>query len=167
MANITEKNVMLGGKIGFDNLNQLKNAVTKAKLEIIGDNFQESSRIYIMTYAGDEAVQQKRRKAVADWFINPEQSAETGDVSGMLSGSVASQTKNISDFKIDSKFIVSKHIRLCLSSESDFNDEELVLVKDYNMVAAQETLQIDNTLENVVEIRLRRPPPGGWPVESD
>lgn len=160
-TNLTEKVIMLNGKNGYNNLQQLINAAIKAKMEVIEDNIQESPRIYIMTYAGDETIQEERRKAVVNWFINPEQPASIGNNIGISSTNIPKKT-NINNYKIDTKFIVNKHLRLCLSSESDFNEEEITLIKDYNMVAAQETLQIDNTLKNVVEIRLRRPPSNGW-----
>jgi len=157
------KKAMLNGKYGKDNFRSLVNSVVKAKREIEEDDAEESARIYVMTYAGDEDTQNTKREVISKWFQNPERPTTSGNKIGMPSVTTSQKnTKKLSDYKIDSKFIKHEHLRLCLPDGEKFTETENTLIKQLKMTASQEAIAFDETLENVVEIRLRRAPPGGW-----
>jgi hypothetical protein len=124
-----------------------------------------------MTYSGDETLQEERRDAVVEWFQDPTKPSEPrggigmnglDGVSDLTSSSIGGKEFDVKRYKVSKKLVESNHIRQCLPTGEKFTTTENELISRYNMVASQEALTIDGTLENVVEIRLRRAPPGGW-----
>ena len=164
------KESMLSGKFAVSNYKKLVNASIAAQREVDETDPENSSKLFIMTYSGDKELQFDRRAAAAEWFQNPEKPTEAKNgvgINSFTSSDTAEINKDPKKLKVESKFVeyLDNHIRLCLPEGAKFSKTENELITKYNMIASQEALTIDGTLENVVEIRLRRAPPGGWKKE--
>jgi hypothetical protein len=162
------KKMMLSGKYGVKNFNKLKGAAIIAKREVDEESEADSSRIYIITYAGDDDLQNQRREVVARWFENPERPSVSGSNVGLPDLNVQSaKEEDVSSSRIPAALIKHEHIRLCLPKGESFSATENELLVKNGTMASQETLTLDPTLKNVVEIRLRKPPAGGWKKDNN
>ena len=165
------QNNMLGGKFGMKNYNELVKSAIAAKIDINVDNPNSSSKVFIMSYSGDEGTQQTRRDMAKQWFMHPEQPEEVkngigmngaGGTSSPTNTSPQDNTQNTSDYVVSQNVIEDNHLKLCLPSGGKLTSTEEELIKKHRIVASQESISLDPSLENIIEIRLVQPPDGGW-----
>jgi len=62
---------LFGGSHGVRNFEQLKNAAVSAKSDIDPSDAQNSSRVYVIYFAGDSSTQSTRASNITDWFNSP------------------------------------------------------------------------------------------------
>lgn len=152
---------LFGGKHAKRNYEQLVNALTIANTEIDKKNVEISARVYCSTFFGEKNIQEQRCNKVSRWLNNPEKpgSPKGGigkdGVGGLVSKTI-SKSNDINKFNI-----ILPLIKIQVINQKDPTDEDLVLIEQ-GIVASQETYALDPSASGVVEIRLRRPPVGGW-----
>jgi hypothetical protein len=152
---------IFAGKFAKRNYEQLVNALTLTQTEINRLDYKNSPRIYCLSFFGDSG---SKLTAVKNWLSNPvnPDAAHNGLGVNGLGGSLTNVSSNktngnISNFRIDPKLIKTQAIRQDNPTEAD-----LALLSE-GYVASQENFALDPKSQgNVVEIRLRQPPIGGW-----
>ena len=163
---------MLGGNFGATNFKKLINSVVVANGYLNPNDVLNSPKIFIISYAGDETIQEYRRQAVERWLSQPESpiSAANGEgIGGLGSDFMPSMSSSgvgqddLSGYVVDTNLIKSGHIHLCLPDGEQFTDVERDLLEKYYAAPSREARLIDSSLKNVIEIKLIQPPAGGWP----
>lgn len=164
---------LFGGSDGARNFAQLKNAAASAKADTDPSDPQNSSRLYVLYFAGDSSTQKTRAENIKNWFNSPTRPGASGggigkDGFGNATAPIASQASDdpndVSKFQISSQIVKVQSLRQCLNLE-DLSKAERDLISK-GVVAGPESHLLDSTLQNVIEIRLRQPPVGGWPRET-
>ena len=164
---------LLGGKHAKRNYQQLANSSLVAQTELNKKDPDNSYRIYCMTFFGDDAEQNSRATLVKKWFLNPEKPGAARDGIGKDGlGSNISPTATepgsgheLSKMAIDDKLIKVQRVRQALPDGEKLNVAEKQLLAE-GITASQESIALDPTLGNAVEIRLRQPPVRGWLSEE-
>lgn len=159
---------LFGGPQGERNLRELKRAASTALTDINLNDPTISSRIYVISYGGLEEVQDARARNVETWFHCPFSPTEPqngigpnglGNTENLLNTSPQSDM-NIGNYQIGADYTRRTHIKQTQEYETLSASEKELLRS--GLVASQKTMGIDPTLKNVIEIRLRQPPSGGW-----
>lgn len=160
---------LFGGANGVRNFNQLKNAATVALGVVDTKDPQNSHRVYILYFAGDSSIQSSRANKIKNWFNSPTEPGASGggvgkDGLGGATASLSSQASDdhdrISQFQVSSSVVKIEDLGQCLDLK-DLNKTQRDLISK-GVVAGPESHLLDKTLKNVIEIRLRQPPVGGW-----
>jgi hypothetical protein len=161
-------NHLLKGPKGRRNFEELKRVALIAR-QYIGKSADSSSspRIYIISFGGDENDQDTRAQGIRSWFNSP---YAPGQPSGGIGVSglgdlpnptdLSTEDKEIMEYQINGAFLKVEHVNQAQEYEN-LSPSEKELIRS-GLVAGQKTISIDRTLENVIEIRLRQPPVGGW-----
>jgi hypothetical protein len=157
---------LFSGKYARRNFNQLSNAAIMAQTVINKKDPKNSARVYCMTFFGDETTQHNRAAEVGNWFLNPSFPASSKGGIGIggagLSLSVGvGINDDITKLNIDPSLIRIQRLNQSLSSGGTLSPEEEDLLSK-GITASQEAISIDPGLGNVVEIRIRQAPIGGW-----
>jgi len=161
---------LLGAQRGNRNFEELKRAASIAKRDF-SNRVSESSKIYLIAYGGDKDEQNIRIGRIRSWFHSPYAPGEPsggvgadgrGDV--VNTNNINTSDKNIGDYQINAAYIDSTYIRQSEEYKNLSTSEKNFLKS--GLVASQKTRGIDPTLKNVIEIRLRQPPVGGWKRNS-
>jgi hypothetical protein len=153
------------GQMNYDNLARSScvaleniNANSKEKLE------EESTRLYIVAFGGKEDIQKKRIDEIKKWFLDPKNPAAGGNSIGInLTSDGTVINNNLNRYKIPDKHIKKQYIP---QAKNNLTDEQRYLL-DKGIVASETALFLDESLENIVEIRLRNMPYGGWSKMDD
>jgi hypothetical protein len=164
---------MFGGQDAERNFTALKNAALAAQREIVNNSSSasESPRLYAITYAGDKSLQQTRANKVRAWFQNPTRPMDAGNGpgangSGGLLSSVTSQLSESDSWSkgltVSAAFVFAQHIPQDYSDIKKLTASELELLQKQGVCAGQEVMAAEFPPENIVELRLRTPPIGGW-----
>jgi hypothetical protein len=149
---------LFGGDHGLDNFKKLKQAASIAVPELDSTDPVNSQRVYIMTFT-DSSSHDAQMSAVQDWFRNPKKPGSSGNSIGV--NLTASNVKEMRNMKISSsKLLKTQNLPQCLP-DTDLSKTEEDLIKR-GFVANEKSYALDRTLLNIVEVRLRRPPAGGW-----
>jgi len=164
--NVADGSDMLDNVFGEKNFATLKSSALRAKGSIIGERESASPRVYLVSYAGETEIQDARKTEISLWLQSPEEPKSQGNIVGS-SGTTTSAPDDLFgsaqvNYVIDKKFIELQHISLCLPEGKNLTSVEEELIRVNNIVASQETIMIDPTLQNVIEIRLVKAPQGGW-----
>lgn len=146
------------GDVAKRNFNELVNAAQKAKADVNPSNPLLSSRVYIMTFSSNDN-HTNQMNAVKNWFISPNIPGEQANLLGPPNPSSLTNNKS-ADWKIQPELLFTQQLRQCIPSD-ELSPVEVDLLKD-GLSANNQSFALDRTLETVVEIRLRQPPPGGW-----
>ena len=120
-------------------------------------NISSSPRLVIMTFGSDsnKSIQGQRASAVAGWFSNP-----TRGGSELLSSD-----DTLSKLKVPVEAIEVDRLRQLLP-QGELGKTDMDMLKA-GSVASDQSWTLDDTLDTVVELRLRTPPPGGWPKKEN
>lgn len=158
---------LLKGSKANRNFEELKRAALTAKEDINKTDISKSSKVFIVSYGGDESEQNTRAKAIKSWFNSPASPGQPGGGIGKAGvGDLVSTTdsstadKEINKYQVNSSFVEITHVKQTDEYENLTPSEKELLRA--GLVASQKTISIDRTLKNVIEIRLRQPPIGGW-----
>lgn len=152
----------LAGVHGQRNFNILKNSALAVIRDLNPNDATNSPRLYIMGF-GDDAGLESKISSIFNWFLNPSRPGESNLEGVVQSVPVLGEAdNNLGKYKISNKLIATQIIRQCLSSEEQTNEERENIRK--GIVADEQSYLFDETLNSTVEIRLRLPPPGGWPA---
>jgi len=157
----------LEGKFATKNYHELVNSSLTARTDMDEKSPSTSSRIYVMSFGEKKELSEARATQIAHWFGNPSSPvAAAGDegVLGGISSNDITNAKNLTDdpksYKIPPKLIKTQRVDMC-SEKSQLTPAERDLI-DKGIVADQKSIALDKTLGSVIEVRLRRPPTGGW-----
>jgi hypothetical protein len=159
---------LLGGQFGIKNFLELSNAALTAQTDINEKDSSTSSRIYVMSFGGDETIQNARARVVTQWLTNPSSPVAPRDGIGLSGGiSLSDVTNTITkvdkdprDYKIPASLIKIDRVDQC-SEKSQLTPAERDLI-DKGISADQKSIALDNSLGSIIEVRLRQPPTGGW-----
>jgi len=156
---------LLGGADAARNFGVLANAASTAKNSLNTQDTLKSPRIILMTYGNGTdslaSVQSFRAEAVARWFENPQKKGETSSISV---GAPTTDSR-LAKLKIKPDTLIRiETLNQCVPA-GQLTTTDRALLKQ-GVTASPQAQTLDPTLERVVEIRLRQPPPGGWPPSS-
>jgi hypothetical protein len=162
-----DNNDMLNNTFGEKNYSVLKSSAIKARAGIIGEQESISPRVFLVSYAGANGIQISRKNAIKLWFTNPIAPAAQDNLSGATSTAPSAPADLFgsasANYTIDGKFIKPQHIESYSTDGTALSSVEEELIRVNNIVASQESIMVDPTLENTIEIRLVKAPQGGWP----
>jgi hypothetical protein len=159
---------VLVGQFGMKNFLEISNAAMTAQTDINERDPKISSRIYIMSFGGDETIQEQRAFAVSEWLINPSTPVEPKDGVGLSGGISLSDvntrrvkmSKDPTNYKIPANIIIIDRIDQCVEKSTLPAAQQDLINK--GITADQKSIALDNSLGSIIEIRLRQPPTGGW-----
>jgi len=161
---------LLEGAYGVKNFMELVNASLTARADknIDEKNPLISARIYIMSFGRNKKLGEARAHIVKSWFANPYSPIEPQDGIGAVGGvsqlNVTNRTSKIDEdpknYAIPEKLVKVQTIDQC-SEKAQLTPAEQDLINK-GITANQKSIALDNTLNSVIEIRLREPPTGGW-----
>jgi hypothetical protein len=155
---------MLDNTFGEKNYSVLKSSAIKARTSIIGENETISSRVYLVSYFGT-SFSGPRKDNITNWFVSPTEPKSQNNLVGK-SGDATSSPGDVfspaTSYVVDRNFIKQQHIPLYSTAGTNLSPVEEELIRVNNIVASQESIMRDPTLENIIEIRLVKAPQGGW-----
>ena len=167
-------NELLKGSKGKRNFEELKRSALTASTDINKKDISKSSRIYIISF--DSKNNSARVSVIRSWFNSPSSPIQPGNGPGLdgildealSSGGLSEETafsdtplnEDLSKYQINDDFLQEKYVNQ-IDDYSDLTATEKELIRS-GLVADQKTFSIDNTLKDVIEIRLKQPPIGGW-----
>ncbi len=171
------KTSLSDGEYAKRNFEELKRIALNSKPELDPNDKVNSPRLYIVTFTTNND-HKSQMDAVVKWLTNPIDPATTpqgidpgaigaaaaaGTVGGAEGAAAATslQFTTLHYLQIDKNLIKTQNIRQFMPPEEEFTSTELELLRR-GLVANEKSLLLDKSLENIVEIRLRRPPAGGW-----
>jgi hypothetical protein len=157
---------LLNGTHGKRNFDTLSKAALVANTEINTSDTASSTspRVIIMTF-GDESnksTQETRSSTVKSWFSNPVRGGANTDIVERIFST--DKDDNLKTLTIPDSIIDEERLNQKVS-EASLNSTDLKLLKA-GIVASGDSWALDETLDTVVEVRLRRAPPEGWKAES-
>jgi hypothetical protein len=153
----------LKGSQANKNFERMVNASTVVRTEINEKDTKNSPRVYVMSFFGEEDIQNTRANAVLNWFKNPERpggSFNSPGVADVFSSDV-DDPNSLQGFKIHSDLLEIDRINQCLPPEGSLSPAEQDLLSQ-GVTASQKSFALDPSLSRVVEIHLRQAPVGGW-----
>lgn len=157
---------LLKGSDAMRNFEELKRAAIASKHDKDTDPTQ-SSKIFIVSFGGDENLQDSRANAIRSWFNSPHYPNQPGNSTGidgvggdLLLNESNSVEKEISDYQINDSYLSITHVKQT-EDYKNLSLSERELLRS-GLIATQKTISMDRTLKNVIELRLRQPPKNGW-----
>ena len=161
----TDMDSLLSGPHGRRNSDQLQRSVSQALSEVdISDSASETTPHVVVMAFGDndnKSVQESRMAMVKQWLSSPRVGGATADslTAGVPIKSTTTKS-TLASLTIPTKLIDEDRLAQLLPTE-EMNASDKQLLKA-GIVASGEAWLLDETLDTVVEIRLRRAPPKGW-----
>jgi hypothetical protein len=163
-GNVTE---MLKGSRARRNFNQLRNAALSAKQDIDVLDPSNSSKVFILSFGGNESIQNQRANVIKNWFVSPYSESSPKGGSGINglgdfvdTDNVSTIDKEIFKYSLPESILVVDRVDQTKNT-TNLTPSEKELLRS-GIIADQKTIGMDNTLSSVIEIRLRQPPSGGW-----
>ena len=125
------------------------------------NNVDFSPKIVVIAFGGSYNIltQKTRIETVSKWLTNPSSPIEKND-SFNISNSVNSNPDQIS-LSISEKLIIPQRLNQLIGDISKLNKTDYELLKA-GVVACEQSWTLDDTLDTVVELRLRPAPINGW-----
>lgn len=162
--NETDMNGLLNGQDGKRNYDVLSNALTIARGSIDVGHPNSSSRVALMAFgdASNKDKQKARIATVADWLTWPQTPAGKSDNLDAVLNAASTNPNDIIKMVPRNMIIASEPLAQKVSDQTELSSNDRALLRA-GVVADRQSWALDESLDTVVEIRLRPVPSGGWP----
>jgi hypothetical protein len=158
---------LLNSQDGMRNYQMLSNALNIIKTAIDQNKPDISPRVVVIAFGDstNEADQGARVSTVANWLSRP---VALGDKSDNMPSvtDATSGNQDIAKMAVPTKMIKKEWLQQLAKQASGLSKTDLDLLKA-GVAASDQSWTLDDSLDSVVEVRLRQPPAGGWPKESN
>lgn len=164
--NETGQTGLLGGQDGTRNYQMLLNVLNVAKNLLDPNKPDISPRIVVIAFgsSSNESSQKDRMATVANWLSQPVAPGEKSDGFSSAASAVMG-SPNAVNTAVPQKLIQQDWLQQLAANASGLSKTDLDLLKA-GVAASDQSWTLDDTLDSVVEVRLRQPPVGGWSQES-
>jgi hypothetical protein len=159
---------LLNSQDGMRNYQMLSNALNIIKTAIDPSHPDTSLRVVVIAFGdlSSKPDQEKRVSTVANWLSRPVVPGEKSDGASSLANVMAYGNQDIAKLAVSAKMIKEDWLQQLVTRSSELSKTDLDLLKA-GVSASDQSWTLDETLKRVVEVRLREPPAGGWPKESN
>jgi hypothetical protein len=165
-AKETGQKGLMNGQDGKRNYQMLSNALSIIQTVIDQSDFNTSSRVIVIAFgnSSNKSDQEKRISTVANWLSRPVAPGDKSD--GIPSFTDAtSGNSDLSKLAVPAELVKEEWLQQLVTQASELSKTDLDLLKA-GVVASDQSWTLDDTLDRIVEVRLRTSPAGGWPKES-